>query len=54
MSRTQASLVVALQLEAVYLLHLGTLEVAYIHEIIQNRLSILALAFLACVPQSPA
>ncbi len=30
MSRTQASLVVALQLEAVYLLHLGTLEVAYI------------------------
>ncbi len=54
MSRTQASLVVALQLEAVYLLHLGSLEVAYIHEIIHIRLSIPALAFLARDLRSPA
>ena len=47
MSRTQASLVVALQLGAVYLLHLGSLEVAYIHEMIQNRLSIPASALPA-------
>ncbi len=38
MSRTQASLAVALQLEAVYLLHLGSLEVAYILDSIHNRL----------------
>ncbi len=52
MNMTQASLVVALQLEAVYLLHLGFLEVAY--EIIQNRLSIPALMFCARNPKTPA